>query len=112
MGMNRREFVQRMFAAGLVTATPKCIFDMGANAHKYPLAGMHPKNLLIIIDESFDRPLSVNPDWVDAPYEEILIPSAAESVLEKYNYSTRVFAAGYPRMFDSDLKEVFPFKPS
>lgn len=32
--MNRREFLARMFQAGLVVATPKIIFDMGANSYK------------------------------------------------------------------------------
>ena len=33
--MNRREFLKRMAACGLVAATPKLIFDMGKNASKY-----------------------------------------------------------------------------
>lgn len=32
--MDRRTFLQRMFQAGLVVATPKLIFDMGANKHR------------------------------------------------------------------------------
>lgn len=34
--MNRREFLQRMFTAGLVVAAPKIIFDLGANSYKEP----------------------------------------------------------------------------
>lgn len=33
--MNRREFLTRMGALGLVVASPKLIFDMGANKSKY-----------------------------------------------------------------------------
>lgn len=32
--MNRREFLERMFAAGLVVAAPKIIFDLAANTYK------------------------------------------------------------------------------
>jgi hypothetical protein len=34
--ISRREFLARMFQAGLVVATPKLIFDIGANKHHYP----------------------------------------------------------------------------
>lgn len=33
--MNRRDFLKRMALAGLAVATPKLIFDLGANKHKY-----------------------------------------------------------------------------
>lgn len=32
--MNRREFLARMFQAGLVVAAPKIIFDMGASSFR------------------------------------------------------------------------------
>lgn len=101
--MNRREFVQRMFAAGLVTAAPKLIFDIGKNAGKYPLTGMHPKKMLIILDESFDRPFKPNPEWETAPYEEVIImPANLLGINIVPNPHSR-------RRFDSNLKEVFPF---
>lgn len=34
--MNRRDFLKRMAAAGLVAASPKIIFDLGANTYKEP----------------------------------------------------------------------------
>jgi len=34
--MNRREFLNRLAALGLVAATPKLIFDMGANKGRIP----------------------------------------------------------------------------
>lgn len=33
--MNRREFLHRLAAIGCVAATPKLIFDMGKNVHRF-----------------------------------------------------------------------------
>lgn len=40
--MNRRDFLKRMAAVGLVAATPKIIFDLGANRHRHIFAALDP----------------------------------------------------------------------
>lgn len=109
--MNRREFLERMFACGLVAATPKIIFDMGANARtNEQLFGQEPSFSGEWKWGDGDALIKLNPEYVDAEYEEILIPSAVGKVLDKYRYSVNVVTNQYSRRFDSNLKEIFPYK--
>lgn len=62
--MNRREFLKRMFQAGLVVAAPKLIFDLGANKHHYENQSGTTKEKLNAMFRSVFDVADVYPDVV------------------------------------------------
>lgn len=94
--MNRRDFIFKMVAAGLVIPASKFIFDMGANKHRYHTI--------------------LNPDYENALYEEVLIYgrepfkvvfSEDEKSLKYFNSPKIIHVPDlYPRRFNDPKSEI------
>lgn len=82
--MNRREFLQRMFTAGLVVATPKIIFDLGANSYKdefnnswYWVNQLNPHGVGYYFTE-------IGPKYMIGPKLELIIDPHLKGLAKKY----------------------------
>lgn len=98
--MDRRAFLQRLGLVAAAAATPKFIFDMGANLYRY---------------ETY-----INTEWITALYEEISLSGSPEYMSpivlkEPFNFSQLPGNRGvlFPRRFKlqicSGLVEIPPF---
>lgn len=79
--MNRRDFLKRMAAAGLVAAAPKIIFDIGAHSYKQPFTEnwhwTYPRRFKLVNGE-FQEVFPVR--------QEVCWSADANKLIETYDY--------------------------